>query len=60
MIKAATHFHLEPIWYHSEPSDVPYSQNQFFALDFFAASYSKTALMSKVKYFIYKISFRNS
>ena len=27
--------HSAPIWYHSEPSDVPYSPNQFFALDFF-------------------------
>ena len=27
-----------------EPSDVPYSPNQFLALDFFVISYSKTAL----------------
>ena len=27
--------HLGPIWYHSELSDVPYSPNQFLALDFF-------------------------
>ena len=27
--------HLGPIWYHSEPSDVHYSPNQFLALDFF-------------------------
>ena len=24
MIKGATHAHLGPIWYHSEPSDIPY------------------------------------
>ena len=34
-IKGVTHAHLELIWYHSEPSDVPYSPNQFLALDFF-------------------------
>ena len=27
--------HLGLIWYHSEPSDVPYSPNKFLALDFF-------------------------
>ena len=41
---SVTHAHLGQIWYHSEPSDVPYSPNQFLALDFFAASYSKRAL----------------
>ena len=35
MIKGVTHAHLGTIWYHSEPSDVPYSPNQFLALDFF-------------------------
>ena len=44
MIKGVTHAHLGPIWYHSEPSDVPYSQNQFLDGDFFATSYSKAAL----------------
>ena len=44
MIKGVTHAHLGPIWYHSEPSDVPYSPNQFLGWNFFAASYSKTAL----------------
>ena len=42
MIKGVSH--LGPIWYHLEPSDVPYSPNQFLVLDFFAASYSKIAL----------------
>ena len=37
--------HLGPIWYHSEPSDVPYSTNQFLALDFFAISYSHIVLV---------------
>ena len=44
MIKGVTHVHVRPIWYHSEPSNVPYSQNQFLSLDFLAASYSKMAL----------------
>ena len=30
-----TRAHLGPIWYHSEPSDVPYSPNQFLGWDFF-------------------------
>ena len=39
LIKGVTHAHLGPIWYHSEPSDIPYSPNQFLALDFFFAAY---------------------
>ena len=35
MIKGVTHAHLGSIWYHSEPSDVPYSPNQFLGWDFF-------------------------
>ena len=35
MIKGVTHAHLGPIWYHSEPSDVPYSPNHFLGWDFF-------------------------
>ena len=27
--------HLGSVWYHSEPSDIPYSPNQFLGLDFF-------------------------
>ena len=27
--------HLAPIWYHPEPSDFPYSPNQFLGWDFF-------------------------
>ena len=37
--------HLGPIWYHAEPLDVLYSPNQFLGWDFFAASYSETALV---------------
>ena len=33
MIKVVTHAQLGPVWYHSEPSDVPYCPNQFLALD---------------------------
>ena len=40
-----THAHLGPIWYHSKPSDGPYSPNQFLGLYFFAVSYSKPALV---------------
>ena len=35
MIKEVTDAHLGPIWYYSEPSDVPYSPNQFLGWDFF-------------------------
>ena len=45
LIKGVTHAHLGPIWYHSEPSDMTYSPNQFLGWDFFDASYSKTALV---------------
>ena len=45
MIKGVTHTKLGPIWYHSDSSDIPYSPNQFLDWDFFAASYSKTALI---------------
>ena len=45
MIKGVTDAHLGPIWYHSEPSDVPHSPNQFLVHGlFFAVSYSNTAL----------------
>ena len=33
--------------YHSEPTDVPYSPNQFLGWDFFADSYSETVLDTK-------------
>ena len=32
------------VYYHSEPSDAPYSPNQFLGWDFFAIFYIKTAL----------------
>ena len=35
MIKGVTHAHIGSIWYHSEPSDVPFFPNQFLDLDFF-------------------------
>ena len=44
MVEGVTHAHLGPIWYHSEPSDIPYFPNQFLCWDFFAASYRKMAL----------------
>ena len=36
---------LGPIWYPTEPSEVPYSQNQFLGWDFFAIYHSKTTLV---------------
>ena len=35
MIKEVIYASLGPIWYHSEPSDVPYSPNQFLGWDLF-------------------------
>ena len=36
MIKGGTHAHAPgPIWYHSEPADVPFSPNQILALNLF-------------------------
>ena len=35
MIKGVNHAHLEPIWHHSEASDIPYSPNQFLDRDLF-------------------------
>ena len=43
-VKRVTYAHLGPIWYHSEPSDIPYSQKQFLDRDFFGTSYSRAAL----------------
>ena len=42
MIKRVTHAHLGSIWYHSEPSDVPYSPNQFLGWDFFCRFLQQT------------------
>ena len=48
--------HLGSIWYHLEPSDVPFSQNQFLGGDFFAIYYSKTALRAYCPYIYTVIS----
>ena len=45
MIKGVNHAHLGPIWHHSEPSDIPYSLNQFLDRDLFSISYSKGVLV---------------
>ena len=37
---------------YSEPSYAPYSPNQFLGWDFFAASYSKTALIRRLIFFL--------
>ena len=42
MIKWVSHAPLGPICYHSEPSDIPYSQTSFLIL--LTISYSKPAL----------------
>ena len=42
MIKGVTLANLGPIWYHSEPSDVPYSPNQFLGWDFFCCFLQQT------------------
>ena len=46
MVKGDTHAHVGPIWYHSEPSDVPYFTTQFLGCDLFSVSYSKPALVA--------------
>ena len=57
MIKGVTDAHLGPIWYHSEPSDVTYSPNQFLALGlFFAVFYSNTALGHCFKHSLVEIN----
>ena len=47
MIKGVTHVHLGQIWYHSKPSDLPYSPKQFLDWDFFSVSNSKPALVAE-------------
>ena len=44
MIKGVTHAHLGPIWYHSKPSDIPYSPNQFLGWDFFLPLFTTNRL----------------
>ena len=34
-VKGFPHAHLEPIWYHSKHSDIPYSPEQFLGWDIF-------------------------
>jgi hypothetical protein len=54
MIKGVTHAHLGPIWYHSEPSDVPYvfQKSVSWLGLLFAVSYSKPALMFQALLYI--------
>ena len=49
MIMGVTPAHLGPIWYHSEPSEVPYLPSQFLGWDFFC---SKTALDARADIFV--------
>ena len=53
MIKGVTHTHLGPIWYQTEPSDVPYSQKP--------VSYSKPALDQEIRgNLVHIVSLENS
>ncbi len=46
-----THAHLEPIWYLSELSDVPYSPNQFLGWDFLPfLQHTGSNLLSNTKF----------
>ena len=47
MIRGITWTHIQSIWNHSGPSEVPYSANQYsnWSGTFFAVSYSKPALL---------------
>ena len=64
MIKGVSHAHLGPICYHSEPqysepSDVPYSPNQFLGWDFFAVSYNKLALVVGFVFWYWRVKLSN-
>ena len=58
MIKDVTHAHLGPIWYLSEPSDVPYSPNQYFGWDFFLPFLTVTGSIINVRLFPEKLEFQ--
>ena len=49
MIKEVTYSHLGHIWYHSKPSDVPYSPNQFLGWNLFSVLYCQSALTFHLK-----------
>jgi hypothetical protein len=55
MIKGITHAHLGPIWYHSEPSDVPYFPNQFLALGFFCPFLQQDCSQGLILYFFFNV-----
>ena len=55
MFKGVTHAHLEPIWYLSEPSDVPYLPNQFLGWDFFCRFLQQTDSKAVIMYCAFKI-----
>ena len=48
MIREVTHAYLGPIGYHSEPSDVPYSPNQFLGWDLFCQLLQKDSSIDLV------------
>ena len=51
--------HLESIRYHSEPSVIPYSPNQFLGWDFSAVSYSKPALKNQRETSFHAVCYSN-
>ena len=58
MIKRVTHAHLDLIWYHSEPSEVPYSLNKNPVEHFLYERYLEAALGSIVYCFILEVCTR--
>ena len=51
---------LGSIWYHSEPSDVPYPPNQFLGWDFFCGFLQKDSSKSLVSKYILCFNHWNS
>ena len=47
MLKEITSTHIQSVWNHSDPLEVPYSANLQLVRIFFAVSYSKPALIIK-------------
>ena len=50
---------LGSIWYHSDPSDVPYSPNQFLSLDFFCRFLQQEKTGKIKKTFVYFSQYLN-
>ena len=59
MIRGITWTHIQSVWNHSGPSEVPYSTNQSLVRNFFAVSYSKPALVVMLKSKFFKTNIAN-